>query len=72
MSMKISKKQLAVIIQEEIALIREEENMILEQRLLLESQIEVLTELKEEGVITEEQLQEIIRALKSIASKTAD
>ena len=70
MSMKISKKQLAVIIQEEIALIREEENIILEQRLLLESQIEVLTELREEGVITEEQLQEIIRALKGLSKRT--
>jgi len=67
--MKISKKDLTVIIKEEIALVRQE-NILREHQLLIESQIEVLTELKEEGVITEEQLQEIIRALKGLGRRT--
>ena len=65
------KQALRQIVAEETALVYREE-LLQEEALIMETQLQILTELRDEGVITEEQLQEIFRALKSMATKTAD
>ena len=61
------KQALRQIVAEETALVYREE-LLQEEALIMETQLQILTELRDEGVITEEQLQEIFRALGKAAS----